>query len=62
MSQPTMSGASRGANRTRVALIGAGAWAAQAHLPALLLQEAVEIVGVVDPVIGRARTLAARPT
>jgi len=60
MSQLTMSGVSRGANRTRVALIGAGAWAAQAHLPALLRQEAVEIVGVVDPVIDRARTLAAR--
>lgn len=55
-----MSGASRGADRTRVALIGAGAWAVQAHLPALLMQKDVDVVGVVDPLIDRARTLAAQ--
>ena len=46
--------------RTRVALIGAGAWATQAHAPALLAQETVEVIGVVDPIIERARALAAR--
>jgi len=42
--------------RTRVALIGAGAWATQAHAPTLLAQETVEVIGVVDPIIERART------
>ncbi len=45
--------------RTRVALVGAGFWATHAHLPALQAQDAVDVVGVVDPVIERAQALAA---
>lgn len=45
-------------DRTRVALVGAGYWAAQAHLPALQAHDAVEIVAVIDPALERARALA----
>ena len=44
--------------RTRAALIGAGYWGAHAHLPALLAQKDVLVVGVVDPLIERAQALA----
>ena len=43
---------------TKVALVGAGYWASQAHLPALLSLDAVEVVGVADPDVPRAQALA----
>lgn len=44
--------------RLRAVLVGAGFWATQAHLPALRAQEDVDLIGVVDPEIDRARALA----
>jgi predicted dehydrogenase len=41
-----------------VALVGAGFWARHAHLPALLAQDDVTVVGVVDPVVERAQAMA----
>jgi predicted dehydrogenase len=43
---------------TKVALVGAGYWASQAHLPALLSLDAVDVVGIADPDLTRAQTLA----
>ncbi len=45
--------------QVRAALLGAGFWATHAHLPALLQHGGIEVVAVVDPMVERARTLAA---
>jgi len=46
-------------DRVRAALAGAGFWGSRAHLPALLAQPEVDVVGVIDPDLARARHLAA---
>ena len=43
---------------TKVALVGAGYWASQAHLPALLSLDGVDVVGIADPDVTRAQALA----
>jgi predicted dehydrogenase len=43
---------------TKAALVGAGYWASQAHLPALLSLDGVEIIGIADPDVKRAQALA----
>jgi predicted dehydrogenase len=48
------------APKTRVGLIGAGAVAQVAHLPALAARDDVELVGICDSDYGKARGLAAR--
>ena len=45
--------------KTQVAVAGAGSWAHHAHIPALAAQPDVELVGVVDPLYGRAQEAAA---
>ena len=44
----------------RVGIVGAGLWTERAHLPAFTHQPGVEILGVADPDVERARRLAGR--
>lgn len=46
-------------DRTRVGVLGAGAWARAAHLPGYARDARCELVAIADPVIERARELAA---
>jgi predicted dehydrogenase len=48
------------ADRVRVGVLGAGAWAELAHLPGWARDPRCELVAIADPVAERARTLAER--
>lgn len=47
-------------HRVQAVLAGAGFWGSRAHLPALLAHSGVDVVGIVDPDLSRARALADR--
>ena len=48
------------ARKVRVGVLGAGAWAEFAHLPGYARDPRCELVAIADPVVERARALAAR--